>query len=236
MSLEQLISVNFIKDIQSKALCEIKNNRQIYTSVYEIVEEFCDKNDIIISDKYTILEKQDSLMAIFDKNYKLYTVNPFKHSNDLVNRIHYFINENKQIDDEQNDNEQIDDKQNDKQEDAKQIDKQNNKTKSKCKNQIINISEYLKTCLPFIRLKTIKEQEEFTIDFDTRPMIQVFKLQKRDILLPVQIKNNLYMPSEIELIDVYHELYTNNNYELSYEYEKLLFDQVSKRKESGIFI
>lgn len=95
----------------------------------------------------------------------------------------------------------------------------------------------------YTRLKTLKEKEEFVIEYDLRQMAMIYKVQKHkqsepiDIIKPVNIKNLLYMPSEIELIDVYHTLYDPSQYSDWSEaqiYEKLLFKQVEDRKEQGI--
>jgi hypothetical protein len=89
-------------------------------------------------------------------------------------------------------------------------------------------------------LRTVIEHEEFIIDYDMRMVANIYKLQKHksvepiDIIKPLSIKNIYYMPSEIELIDVYHQLYKMNDVEQYLQYEELLFNQVSKRKEKGI--
>jgi hypothetical protein len=92
----------------------------------------------------------------------------------------------------------------------------------------------------YTKLRTVLEHEEFIIDYDCRVVVYIYKLQKHksvepiDIIKPVNIANIYYMPSEIELIDIYHQLYKMNELEQNTQYEELLFNQVSKRKESGI--
>lgn len=95
----------------------------------------------------------------------------------------------------------------------------------------------------FTRLKTVKENEEFLIEYDMRQMVQIYKVQKHksgeptEVIKPVSINNILYMPSELELIDIYHTLYDPNqfkDYNEAFEFEEILFQQVSKRKEHGI--
>ena len=95
----------------------------------------------------------------------------------------------------------------------------------------------------YTRLKTIKENEEFVIEYDLRQMVMMYKLQKHknkepiDIIKPISIKNIFYMPSEIELIDIYHILYDPSQYsdwDEAIQYEKILFKQVEDRKEKGI--
>jgi len=91
----------------------------------------------------------------------------------------------------------------------------------------------------FTRLKTVKEKEEFTIEYDMRIIAVVYKIQKHKtvdhkiLINPVNKSGLLYFPAEIELIDIYHNLYTFTDYEESEEYEKYLFEQVEKRQNEG---
>jgi hypothetical protein len=89
-------------------------------------------------------------------------------------------------------------------------------------------------------MKTIKEQEEFVIDYDMRIIVNMYKLQKykttepKALIKPDYIDGLLYLPSEIELIDVYHDLYTMVKYDDNVADEAVLFAQVMSRKEHGI--
>jgi hypothetical protein len=95
----------------------------------------------------------------------------------------------------------------------------------------------------YTRLKTIKENEEFVIDYNMRQVVEIFKLQKHkleepiNIIKPVKIGKILYMPSELEIIDIYHRLYDPDQCcddDNTHEIEELLFQQIIKRKEKGI--
>jgi len=92
----------------------------------------------------------------------------------------------------------------------------------------------------YTRLKTIKENEEFVIEYNLRQVATIYKIQKyKDIyklIHPIQINKLLYIPSEIELIDIYHSLYDPSQYDTYDEmlkFEDQLFQQVSNRKEKG---
>lgn len=95
----------------------------------------------------------------------------------------------------------------------------------------------------YTRMKTLKENEEFSIEYNLRQMVVICKVQKHkqtepiELIKPVDIEKLLYMPSEIELIDVYHTLYDPSQYcdwGEAEEFEKRLFDQVLQRKDRGI--
>lgn len=190
-----MYSALLLSDFSSKILPDtiagVKRDRDRYSTIWQIIEQYCAEHKLIISNKYTLLGMLDKLDPIYDRSYKIYTSNPFKHSNDLTNQIYQ------------------------------------------------EISDSNPTDAPFIRLKTIKEQEEFVIEFDTRIVCVMYKLQKHKfvepaaIIKPTEIDKLSYMPAEIELIDVYHDLYTMNNTHAEQQ-EELLFNQVAERKSSGI--
>lgn len=190
MALSTLLSVDFLSDVQNEGLTTIKADRNKYKPIWKAIERYCGTNKIIISDKYVLTDKQDELVPIYEKNYKIYTSNPFRHANNLVNLIH----------------------------------------------QTMTNSQDRK----FTRLKTIIEKEEFVIEYDMRQVAFIYKLQKHkttepnDIIKPIDIKGVLYMPAEIELIDIYHNLYKMQNCEEMEKMEKVLYEQVRKRKEEGI--
>ena len=95
----------------------------------------------------------------------------------------------------------------------------------------------------YTKLNTVQEREEFSIDYNMRQIVQIFKVQKhrgtepREIIKPVKMGKLLYMPSEIELIDIYHTLYDPSQYsdwDDAIKYEKILFEQVVERKSKGV--
>jgi len=96
----------------------------------------------------------------------------------------------------------------------------------------------------YTRMKTLQEKEDFSIEYNMRTVAFIHKLQKHKSLVesnklvkPVEIDKLLYMPSELELIDIYHTMYNPAMFDGKEEasvYEKLLFERVSKRKEKGI--
>ena len=110
---------------------------------------YSSKNKLIVSNVYKLLDQSNTLQAIFDKSYKIYTSNPLRHANELTNEIY---------------------------------------------KQLLNddIRQYTK-------LRTVLENEEFIIDYDMRPVVYIYKLQKHksvepiDIIKPVAIDNIYYI-------------------------------------------
>ncbi len=190
MALSTILKADFMKTTFDQALPIITDDRNRYAQVWEIIEEYCKKHQLIISNKYVLMQKQDTLRAVYEKQYKVYTVNPLMHANNLTNLIH-----------------------------QRMINEPNKK---------------------FIRMKTVKEQEEFMIDYDMRCIVLMYKLQKykstepNNLIKPDYVNGLLYLPSEIELIDVYHDLYTMTKYDDNLLDEASLFQQVATRKEQGI--
>lgn len=97
----------------------------------------------------------------------------------------------------------------------------------------------------FTMMRTLKEREDFLITYNIRNVVFLHKLQKfkhpmsaNKIIKPIKLNNLLYMPPELEIIDVYHTLYDASRYrgvKEALNHEPLLFQQVIKRKEQGVF-
>lgn len=193
MSFSDIIDAGFMDVIYDSAIDVIKAERATFNNVFYTIENYCQEAKLIISNKYVLMDEADDLKNIYQKKYEIYTCNPLRHANNLVNKIY--------------------------------------KNTSKSNNA------------KYTRLKTIKENEEFIIDYDFRQVATIFKIQKHkkgepyDIIRPIKINSILYFPSEIELIDIYHTLYNPVNFcdrDESHEIEKKLFNQVVKRKTQGI--
>lgn len=185
MSFTDLVKNNYVKQLQAKALPIIKADRDKFQQVWSIIDTYIaevnnTKDKIIISDKYKLIGEDDSIKAIFEKSYRLYTGDPFRHANKITNLLH-------------------------------------EQTKNK-----------------YIKLKTVYEHEELAIEYDLRIVCIIYKIQKNaaEILKPEIIDKLLYLPPEIEMIDVYKDLYTMTND--SSGFEVALFDKIAQRKESGI--
>jgi hypothetical protein len=95
----------------------------------------------------------------------------------------------------------------------------------------------------FTRLKTMREKTEFAIEYYFRNVAFVHRLQKfgkgepMRLVNPVKLGDLLFMPAELELIDLYHELgdvSKTEDYEDNSKIEKILFEQVVKRKKDGV--
>jgi len=107
-------------------------------------------------------------------------------------------------------------------------------------NNLINlIYEKLKkhSLISTLVLNTIVKNEEFVILFDTRVMCKILAIQRdrpggksldlMKIIKPVNINGLNYLPAEIEIIDVYNQLYTNEN-------TNLLFEQKLSKQVIGV--
>jgi hypothetical protein len=99
----------------------------------------------------------------------------------------------------------------------------------------------------YIKFKTVKEQEEFIIEYDFRIVATLYKIQKfrsaneyhepDKIVKPVNKDGLLLLPSEIEIIDVYHKLYDITKFDewqKMTEFEDLLFNQFKDRFKKGL--
>jgi hypothetical protein len=89
-----------------------------------------------------------------------------------------------------------------------------------------------------IKMKTVENMEEFSIEYNFQIVAVVYKLQKQKIdyklvLQPVQ-KKLLYFPPEIEIIDTYHKLYTEQDVDESLKLEDKLCKLVYERLDAGI--
>jgi hypothetical protein len=78
----------FFKDVKRDAIAEIKRDRDFYEPVYNTVIEYVKKHSLIVSDIYDIIGKSDHWKKIYAKSYKIYSSEPLKHANAIVNQIH----------------------------------------------------------------------------------------------------------------------------------------------------
>jgi hypothetical protein len=185
MALTKLIENGYLKKINDDAIIEISKDREQFNILFDIIHEYCKQHKIYLSDKYIILDMQNELQAIYEKQIMLYTKNPFLHANNIANIIH-------------------------------------EKTRNK-----------------YVKLRTIKEQEEFIIDYNARSIITVYNLEKyttstHTLISPTVINGINYFPAEIEIIDIYHQLYINADYTNNAMIEDKLYNQVMQRREKNL--
>ena len=185
--LSLLENTDFNSAIVDKAAELIKVDRMRFSEVYRITEEYCKKNEIIISSVRDLIETEGRDMSRSD--YNLHCSYPYKHAVNLANLIHS------------------------------------------------NVGEWVK-------MRTVVGHQEFIIEYDMRPLINIYSIDIQKnvklhaLIMPVKINGLLYMSPEIEIIDVYHKLYSPNN---SDEWEELvktegqLYDMVLRRVKDGVF-
>ena len=173
-----MLKDEFFNVILDRALVHIKKDRARFTRVYEITEEYCKKHKLIISDCSLLTDDIDETVKI----YNVYSINPFKHSNDLTNELFKATNDR------------------------------------------------------YLYLKTIEKQKEFVICADLRAIVFFHKLQRyknKNFVVPCKINDLLYMPPEIEIINIYKQLYNLNffgDYEKNKTLEQKLFDSIVERR------
>ena len=70
----------------------------------------------------------------------------------------------------------------------------------------------------FTQMKSIITDYEYVILYDMRPLITIYKVEEYknkdivSIINPTLINNNYFLPINIELLDIYHNLFLLNNY------------------------
>lgn len=180
--LSQVLSKNFIDNVQSDAEIEIKKDRSKYNNVYNIIETYAQKNQLILSNMALIVDKKQPLAR---KEYHIYDTNPLRHANNLANEIN-------------------------------KIDK-------------------------WVRMKTMESHKKFAIEYDTRNICYVYKLNKpqnvdiKQIIKPVILKSIKYLPPEIEIIDYYHLRYSPEGLEdWDDDLEEKLYNAINARIKNGI--
>ena len=94
------------------------------------------------------------------------------------------------------------------------------------------------------KMKTVVGHQEFAIEYDMRPLVELHNLNRpknidlHALIIPVKKDDLFYMSPEIEIIDIYHKLYSPNYAE---EWEDLvsvedeLFKLINKRMTDGVF-
>lgn len=111
----------------------------------------------------------------------------------------------------------------------------------------VNLSNELHKNLEekLINLNTVKQHEELCIFIDRRPLINIFTLKEYPnisvfkIINPVKIDELYYFPPEIEIIDLYNDLYNPAKFS---DWEKIksndepkLYEMILARKKEGIY-
>lgn len=94
----------------------------------------------------------------------------------------------------------------------------------------------------WVKLRTVVTHQEFIIEYDMRPIITIYGIETRrgidtyNLLNPKKVGDLHYMPSSIELIEIYHKLYNPvhaDDWEDLVEQEEVLFNDVIKKSGGG---
>ena len=92
----------------------------------------------------------------------------------------------------------------------------------------------------YLKLSTIQKNEEFMLYYNFKPIVifnKLHKFRETKIILPKIIDNLQYLPSNIEIIDIYKSLYDINqfsDYDKNLKIEKILFNDIESNKEKNI--
>jgi hypothetical protein len=176
---------DYLNNLETNAMKYIENDRKQLSVIYETIETFIKDNSFIISQPELLYESKFNLAEL--TTITIFCENIFRHSNKLINLLANALDiyEKSLSDDEKN-------------------------------NPLtINISAR------WLILKTVVAHEEINIFFDGRLLV-VFKAINRyknidifKMLLPVKSKivfftssELLLLPPELELMDIYHKLYS----------------------------
>jgi hypothetical protein len=185
-------------DIKNNMYNTILKERNHYKKIYDIVEEYIIKNKLLVSNLYKISNIEKNIDSLFDYYYIVYCEISLIHANNIINNIFEEI--------------------------KKQITNEN-------KIDLYNADDP-STAIKFLNLKTLTKNEEFSIDYNNRTIIKLYALQKYtkeekirvlNVIMPDKIDNILYIPAEIEIIDVYQKIYNGNQ-------QYLLFDDILFKK------
>ena len=79
-----------------------------------------------------------------------------------------------------------------------------------------NLSNELSKITIHVLMYTNKKNEDFTISVNRSPIVQLFSIRKRvrTVIAPVLMRGMFIFPPELELIDIYHKLYSPQYAEL----------------------
>jgi hypothetical protein len=96
----------------------------------------------------------------------------------------------------------------------------------------------------WVKMSTIVSQQEFVINYDMRPLITVYGLYKPanvdlfSLILPIDENHLLFMSPEVEIIDIYHKLYSPDqasDWSDLVKTESSLFKLLKSRIDNGVF-
>lgn len=200
-----LADKNYVQNLKSNAKTFIESERGTLKIIYDEIESFIKDNSLIISQPELLYENKFELSELGP--ISIYCENIFRYSNKLINKLALAL-ENSKYD----------------------------------SNPLAeNISGR------WLTLKTVIAHEEINIFYDGRPIIIFHAIQKYKsieifkMLLPVKSKTGFFsnselllMPPELELMDIYHKLYSPDKAEnwedlLTIEYN--LYETFKERKQ-----
>ena len=209
---EQLLNDNnYLLNLESNAMKYIEGDRHNLSLIYEKIESFVKDNSFIISQPELLYEEKFNLAEL--KTVTIFCENIFRHAIKLTNQLAEVL----------------------------ESDEASLSVERKANPLLIN------NCARWLSMKTVAAHEEINIFFDGR-LIVIFrainKYKSIDIfkmLLPVRSKTGLFtsselllLPPELELMDIYHKLYSPDkagDWEDLLKMEYHLYDSLLSRKK-----
>ena len=229
MPFSDILDANFIQTVQDSAMEGIKEERSRFENIYKAIEKYCMKNKLMLSNKYVLTGDAENRDNISDRMYLIYTSNPFRHANELTNKIYQAM--------------------------IKQPQAKYTSLKTVKEKEEFAIHYDFRQVAQIYKVQKHKHGEPYDIIKPVqisyrRDAANVNTDDKADSKVDNDVNNAankvdskldngglLYLPSEIELIDIYHTLYNPGSFkdmDTAIIFESKLFDQVSNRKEQGI--
>ena len=71
MAFAKIIDNGWLDDISKKALVVVKEERDSWSFVWDVIEEYCESNKLIISNMYELIGDQDHQENIYRKVYNI---------------------------------------------------------------------------------------------------------------------------------------------------------------------
>jgi hypothetical protein len=209
---EQLLNdKDYLLNLESKAMKYIEADRRQMSLIYEKLESFIKDNSFIISQPELIYEEKFNLAEL--KAVTIFCENIFRYAAKLMNLLAETLESSEA----------------------------SLSTEKKANPLLINNSAR------WLSMKTVVAHEEINIFFDGRPIVifrAINKYKSIDIfkmLLPVRSKTGLFtsselllIPPELELMDIYHKLYSPDkadDWEDLLKMEYHLYDSLVSRKK-----
>lgn len=102
-----------------------------------------------------------------------------------------------------------------------------------------NLSGVIADVIPYVRMNTIVREKEFDIQIDGARVVHLYNIDPTFAKIispcgPNHVSGPIKIPAEVELVDVYHRLYSPNHHsawEMLYDYESELWKKFTTNRD-----